>query len=693
MELVKLSINRVLLCCLCGLFYLTAQTQNTTPYTSTVRVNYVRMWDVMAPIQNANDVPSAPFKDVKQTTQYFDGLGRPLQTVVKKGSLVTNPSAPESSSGALDMVSAVVYDELGRERYKYLPFVANTAGSNSSTSDGLLKLNPFEQQSQFATAQYSGESFPYSKINFEPSPLNRAAEIYAPGNSWAGSEANTDPATRRNVSTQYLLNDANDAVRVWEISGGNFITNSTYSAGELFENVTIDEHKKKMVEYKDKEGKMILKKLQLGTSPTDAHDGWLCTYYIYDEFNQLRCVLQPRAVELLAASSWAMTSDILDEFAFQYQYDARKRLIVKKLPGAAEVRMVYDQWDRLVLMQDANIRVNNQWLFTKYDQYNRPIMTGFYTNTTYITQAAMQTQIDGAGMARYEVYQTATFPLYSLTQSFPSVSFSDINTITYYDDYSWASWYGSYSSKDNTWDAEFGNASNSNWPYPQALTQTSNTKGLVTGVWDKTGSGMITATFYDEKARAIQTKTLNYTAGLDIQTTQYSYSGQVLQTVLRHQKGGTNAQTHLVQTRIGYDEAGRIIKVEKKLNSTISATTISENWHTLATMEYDALGQLKTKKLAPNYGSSGLDELNYTYNIHGWLTGINKDYLASSGVDQHWFGMELGYNDDGYASFGNKQYNGNISGTIWRGRGDGERRKYDFAYDAVNRLMKADFTQ
>ncbi|GAB2839354.1 hypothetical protein [Ferruginibacter profundus] len=30
---------------------------------------------------------------------------------------------------------------------------------------------------------------------------------------------------------------------------------------------------------------------------------------------------------------------------------------------------------------------------------------------------------------------------------------------------------------------------------------------------------------------------------------------------------------------------------------------------------------------------------------------------------------------------------------VWKSKGDGEKRKYDFGYDAANRLLKADFTQ
>ncbi|MBN8856933.1 MAG: hypothetical protein J0H29_01020, partial [Sphingobacteriales bacterium] len=57
------------------------------PYSSSAPVNYIRTWDARAPESDANALISRPLRDVLQTTQYFDGLGRPLQTVVKQGSL------------------------------------------------------------------------------------------------------------------------------------------------------------------------------------------------------------------------------------------------------------------------------------------------------------------------------------------------------------------------------------------------------------------------------------------------------------------------------------------------------------------------------------------------------------------------------------------------------------------------------
>lgn len=677
--------------CLVICLHASSQVSPPAAYSAGINKNYVRVWEATAPLKDPNALLTAPLKDVKESTQYFDGLGRLLQAVQKKGSLVTDTAAPVSAANAVDMVSAVIYDEFGREQYKYLPFAANGAGGNTSLYDGLFKLNPFQQQASFAAVQYPGEAFYYGKSNFESSPLNRVNDVYAPGDSWAGSESNSNSSQRRNVSTQYLLNTASDSVRLWTVSGGSYSAASMYSAEQLYKIVTVDEHKNSTVEYKDKEGRLVLKKVQLSSSPGTGHYGWICTYYVYDDHDLLRAVFQPLAVEELVSTGWAVTSTILNELTFRYEYDDKHRMISKKVPGAAEVRMVYDKWDRLVLTQHGNLRASNKWMFTKYDRLNRPVMTGFYTNATDTTQSTMQAYLNSQGLARFETYTPGSFPLYSLTQSFPAVSSSDILTITYYDDYSWAPTFGSYSSKDNTWDSEFASATDGAWPYPQSLTQSSQTRGLVTGFWDNTNGGILTATYYDKFARAIQTKTYNYSQGTDVVTIQNSFSGQVLQTVLRHQKGGTNTQTHLVQTKSDYDEAGRLVKIQKKLSSTIGATTISEGWHTTTTLEYDAVGQLKKKTLAPDYSSGGLDTLANTYNIRGWLTSINKGYLTGSGTA--WFAMELGYDDNGYATFSNKQYNGNISATVWRARGDGEKRKYDFGYDPLNRLLKADFTQ
>ncbi len=40
-----------------------------------------------------------------------------------------------------------------------------------------------------------------------------------------------------------------------------------------------------------------------------------------------------------------------------------------------------------------------------------------------------------------------------------------------------------------------------------------------------------------------------------------------------------------------------------------------------------------------------------------------------------------------------QQYNGNIGGTVWKNAADQQIKKYDFKYDAADRLTEADFNE
>ena len=163
-------------------------TTQTTPSTTTRPLkstpaayniatgNIIRAWDAEKPFSVDSMLTSnnRTVLEVKQTTQYFDGLGRPIQTVVKG-----------ISPNGYDMVSAQIYDGFGREQFKYLSYV-------SATSDGNFKLNTFSEQNSSLKSFYNptnatnGEKFFYSETAFEPSPLNRADTVFAAGNSWVG---------------------------------------------------------------------------------------------------------------------------------------------------------------------------------------------------------------------------------------------------------------------------------------------------------------------------------------------------------------------------------------------------------------------------------------------------------------------------------------------------------------------------
>lgn len=656
-------------------------------YPVNTQVSYVRTWAATAPEQDANALMTKLLKDVKQSTQYSDGLGRPLQTVVKQGSMVTG-------SSAVDMVSPVEYDIFDREPHKYLPFAANNTDGNTSINDGAFKLNPFAQQATFMNALYGaqGETYYYSKTNFEASPANKAIETYAPGNSWVGSESNGDPNQRRFTQVKTFTNTVTDAVRIWTVNNsstigqfGTYSSTSSYPAGELSKLIAIDEHKKQIIVFKDKLGNTVLKKVQLTATPDDGtgtdYTNWICTYYIYDDLGNLRCVIQPEGVKALVGN-WNLTNTILDEQCFRYEYDSRERMIMKKIPGAGEVYMVYDKLDRLVMTQDANMRMGTvKWMVLKYDVLNRSTETGLWTdNTPFVTHLSSSAS----------------------STNYPTTSSGyELLTLFHYDDYNNlpVGFLGSYITN---WDGYFSASSNTQWPYPQMPVKSNDVKGLPTWTQIKVlgtlSTYLYTCSFYDDKGKIIQVQSTNITGGIDVLTTQYNWAGQPLVLVQKHEKSGGSTQTTVFVTAFTYDELGRVTKIEKKLSNTQVNNGDMSAFKTIAQNTYDELGQLKVKKLGtkPNT-STELENLNCEYNIRGWMLGANREY-AKDATNNNYFGFDLGYDKANNGIIGNSsyvtpQYNGNIEGMVWKSKGDGEKRKYDFTYDAANRLMKADFTQ
>lgn len=647
--------------------------------------NYVRTIDLKSPETDTTGSSALPLQDALFTTQYYDGLGRPLQTVIREGSLVTGGSAK-------DFVNSSVYDQFGFETRKYLPYAFNTAGK--------FQINPFEQQKDFYDAQFAsqGERFYYSKTEVDAPSSQVPMKSFAPGNSWVGSN--------RGVNYKYWFNSNNDSVRIWSVTdnAGGFGTYAIdtanagyYPEGRLNKIIIIDEHGKQVIQFTDMEGRIILKKVQL-TADVDAgtgkgYHGWLSTYYIYDDLDQLRCVVQPMGVELLVANGWSMTYSsgiILKEQCFRYEYDERQRMILKKVPGAGTVYMIYDERDRLVMMQDSMLRADQKWMYTLYDGFNRPATTGLITDNSNYNNPA------------YHRTQAASSSAYPNTGSYTD----EILTKTFYDSYAWRSSEGNplSATRNSSYDSYLLTASNTTYPYAETPAQTAQLVGMVTGSKVKvlgTNDYLFTVNFYDDKGRSIQAQATNITGGTDVANTQYSWSGQPLLSIAKHEKAASNSQTTIILTKPTYDDLGRQVKIEKRVsNSKVNSGAMPGSWTTLSENEYDALGQLKKKKLAPAYNSNaGLEAMNYEYNIRGWILGANRSYVKDTASTSNWFGFDLGYDktvftvNGGNQSYSAAQYNGNINGMLWRSTGDDQLRKYDFTYDAANRFLSANFNQ
>jgi RHS repeat-associated protein len=672
------------------------------PYSNTKVINSVQTWIPSAPDVNPNNVILRSVKDVNLSTQFIDGLNRKIQNVVKMSSFENSPTNPGSSLNAVDMVTATVFDEFGLEKTRYLRFPTNNTGSNNSLNDGNFKSNPFQQQVAFYNSQLSGQNgetnigvnnlnWAYIQKEYEASPLNRLTKLMSPGVNWVG--------TNRGVEYKYWLNTSVDDVKKWSVlnvtnSFGTYQVTGAYSSGELNKSVTIDEKGKQTIEFKDKQGRLILKKVQL-TSAQDVglgknHDGWLCTYFIYDELNNLRCVVSPKATELISPSFVLNDATILSELCFRYEYDDRKRMVVKAVPGAGDVWMVYDTRDRMVLSQDANMRNNStpQWQYFIYDNLNRVVSIGLWNNS--------DNRIYHQSHATGSVY--------------PDLNGQTIEELatTFYDDYGWLSQFGSplTSTYDNTFDTYFQSTTGNTWPYPQRNLKSDQVKGLATGSRIKVlGSGnyLYSVNLFNDKGLIIQNKSTNISGGTNVNTIQYTWSGKQLIVVDKIEEAVAPAQVNVIVTQNTYDDLFRLIKVEKKVaNSILNNSSLS--FSTISSIEYDQLGQVKKKTLGSKKDPQNNNEyysprqslanLSYQYNIRGWLLSMNKDYLSQSNNNgDQYFAMELGYDKDGTEGSFVPAYNGIISGTIWKSEGDQEKRKYDYSYDAANRFMKADFNQ
>jgi len=635
----------------------TAVNGYTFPSITNSKINYVRSWDIKKPTVTTLAAAKAltDINDYNQATAYFDDLGRQLQTVSK-----------QATPTQKDLITVVNYDILGRTVQEYLPYT-------DATNTGDFKSNPSSQQPAFYNSLFNNqEGFYYANSIYEKSPTNRIIKKTAPGNSFTGNNVG--------VRTDYSFNAVTDSVKIWTI--GTLATDQPtvtgeYAAGSLVLIVTTDEHENKVMEYKDKEGKGILKKVQISDTIFNGHQGWLNTYYVYDVFGQLRYVLSPNAVQYAAANSWALSQTVRDELCFRYFYDAQGRMAIKKAPGAAEVWMVYDARDRRVMTQDSLQRLQGKWLYTQYDSLNRPVLTGLWTTS---------------GDRTYHQSQAGN------SVSYPSPSSSyEILTESYLDDYNWVSGSSSGLSSSlittNTTNTNyFYTPSNSTFPYPQSITGDAQLLGLPTGSKTKvvgTSTYLYNVSFYDDRGRVLQVQSTNYSGGKDTVTNQYDFTGKLLRNLVAHGKSGTNAQAYRILTKMDYDAVGRVTKISKQTGNSPEVVIADNVYNELGQLVKKSIGRQRDNVNTNTYTTNLIDSLRYTYNIRGWVRGINKDYARNENSAVNWFGMELDYD----FGFNATQLNGNIAGMRWRSKGDGEQRAYGFGYDNTNRLLKGDFTQ
>ncbi len=628
------------------------------------------------PAVNTGDFANRTTCDLLQTVQYFDGLGRPLQTVQVKG-----------STGLKDVVQPVAYDAFGREAIKYLPYASSSADGSYKPNAISSELGSFYGSGTSGAQQTNGivvNPYPYSITNFEPSPLNRVTEQGAPGTPWQPVAGNTTGHTIKMVyTTNNLATDTASNMRVTlynapvnsDQSHSLTIGNSSgnyYLAGQLTVTVSKDENWKSgrggtIEDYKDKEGHVVLKRTfnyipAVGNTPALLQ--MLSTYYVYDDLGNLAYVLPP----LSAADNGITTASnqpLIDNTCYQYRYDERNRLSRKRIPGKDWEYLVYNQLDQPVLSQDANQRVNNQWTVTKYDALGRVIMTGLWTDASASSQATLQASIYAA--VQWDVRNTADVTTGYTVSSYPAIS-SYLN-ISYYDDYSFSNITGlppAFSGVPTGANAQ-----------PKGLLTGSKTNvlGSTNMLWD--------VSYYDGLGRNMQTYKQHYLGGTvnvnnyDVINNTYDFTNAVTATTRKHYNStNTTAPVLTIANTYVYDHMGRKTQTFEQINGGTNVL--------LSQTDYNEIGQLKTKHLhSTNGGTTFLQNTDYAYNERGWLSMLN-DVSKAPAADKL-FSMSLNYNTPVAANNGSPQYNGNIAEQLYN-KGTLGQKFVTYNYDQLNRL-------
>ena len=581
-----------------------------------------------------------------ETVTYFDGLGRPKQNILVNG-----------AGNGKDLVTAIKYDDFGRQVLDILPVPANT--KSNGFHDAILDEST-------ANTYYSGKGLggnAYSEKKLELSPLDRIEHQYGPGDTWKSNSKKSEFFYETNGNEVKNYTATYDyATSTTSIS----LSGSPYPPSTLYRNRSTDEDGNQTREYKNGEGQTILVRkvissnIAQGIAPTDPNS-YADTYYVYNNYNQLAYVIPP-----LAVNAGNVSPTTLDNLCYQYIYDGKGRLVEKKLPGKGREFMVYDRADRLILTQDANLSATGKWLLTKYDIFGRVIYTGILPGGS---RESMQSQIDLNHLIITETRNSTGFAKNGITVYYTNnyfVSLETVLSVNYYDTYPTGTPFPTQNKIFG--EAILQDAYDTESKSVKSLPTASFVKNINDDRWTKN------YTFYDKRGRTIGNHSTNHLGGSTVVHSRLDFAGAVYKSKTYNKR--INAELPVVvEEKFEYDDQKKLVKHYHQVLGKTPEELLAEN-------TYNELGQLTQKKVG-----NSLQTINYNYNIRGWMTGINLVNGALS--TNKLFSYKINYENPTNPAL--KKFNGNISEIDWWTSPSATSNRYDYSYDGLNRLKKADF--
>ncbi len=593
---------------------------------------------------------------ISVNTTYFNGWENPIQSI-KTGSLtVDDIITPNDQRAKLTA-------------YTFLPYIN---GRNTSFHN-----DPFNDQRTFynssAYPEYSmelGNSFDIDKIEIDPQTNFVYHKKYSPGASFAGSN--------RGTSTHTIYNN-NTAGNIWIFSlnglGAPEITGA-YSTGQIRIEIKNGEHNAETQEYYNKSGQLICKKVKID-------NGWLETYYVYDDFSKLVWLLTPKVTATISGVGWTPSASALDGLCYHNVYNAFGEVIESKVPDQLGVsRFVYDRKHRMVLEQSPLLAQQGKWLFNVYDDMDRVAFSGLVQSSN--SQSAWQSIVSTTPPNGTIDYYLAKG--FDNRYQYPPTTLPgcEINVVNYYDNYNNMPSPMAGRNYSTSYATDFLTGQTIRPHQVHKFKSFGLQVGSQVRVLDPLNNNLWISKvfFYDEFGRLLQTHSKNHwatTTTWDVEFNQYNFTGDLVFNIKEHNawSGTTKPQT-IVMTKYNYNEyTGQLIDVKQNVDN--------NGWLTLSSYSYDKRGKLIKKAIGD------VEEQEYKYNIRGQIISINKKYVEDPTYNNKMTYGENIYYDHGFQQ---KRYDGTIAGYIWRGTGSlSMPRSYGYGYDMAGRMTFADFNE